>query len=100
MILAESDVAGAFLVMAEDGRQIFVMGHPEYDRITLDQEYKRDKSKNLPIELPVNYYPNDDCEQKPLLTWRAHGNTLYGNWLNYYVYQATPYDMIGTPDFR
>ena len=99
MILAESDVAGAFLVMAEDGRQIFVMGHPEYDRITLDQEYKRDKSKNLPIELPVNYYPNDDCEQKPLLTWRAHGNTLYGNWLNYYVYQATPYDMIGTPQF-
>ena len=79
--------------------KIFVMGHPEYDRITLDQEYKRDKSKNLPIELPVNYYPNDDCEQKPLLTWRAHGNTLYGNWLNYYVYQATPYDMIGTPQF-
>ncbi|MDY5845264.1 MAG: homoserine O-succinyltransferase [Bariatricus sp.] len=99
MILAESEVAGAFLVMALDGRQIFVMGHPEYDRVTLDQEYKRDKGKNLPIQLPVNYYPNDDCEQKPLLTWRAHGNTLYGNWLNYYVYQATPYDMIGTPQF-
>ena len=99
MILAESEVAGAFLVMALDGRQIFVMGHPEYDRVTLDQEYKRDRGKNLPIQLPVNYYPNDDCEQKPLLTWRAHGNTLYGNWLNYYVYQATPYDMIGTPQF-
>ena len=99
MILAESEVAGAFLVMALDGRQIFVMGHPEYDRVTLDQEYKRDRGKNLPIQLPVNYYPTDDCEQKPLLTWRAHGNTLYGNWLNYYVYQATPYDMIGTPQF-
>lgn len=99
MILAESERAGAFLVMAEDGRQIFVMGHPEYDRVTLDQEYKRDKSKGLPIALPENYYPDDDCEQKPLLTWRAHGNNLYANWLNYYVYQATPYDMIGTPQF-
>ena len=99
MILAESEKAGAFLVMAEDGKQIFVMGHPEYDRITLDQEYKRDKSKGLPIELPENYYPDDDCEQKPLLTWRAHGNNLYANWLNYYVYQVTPYDMIGTPSF-
>lgn len=99
MILAESEKAGAFLVMAEDGKQIFVMGHPEYDRITLDQEYKRDKSKGLPIELPENYYPDDDCEQKPLLTWRAHGNNLYANWLNYYVYQVTPYDMIGTPQF-
>ncbi|XCP84246.1 homoserine O-succinyltransferase [Roseburia hominis] len=99
MILAESEKAGAFLVMAEDGRQIFVMGHPEYDRITLDGEYKRDLGKGLPIEMPENYYPNDDASQKPLLTWRAHGNTLYGNWLNYYVYQATPYDMIGTPQF-
>ncbi|MDY2661777.1 MAG: homoserine O-succinyltransferase [Bariatricus massiliensis] len=97
MILAESEKAGAFLVMAENGRQIFVMGHPEYDRITLDQEYKRDKSKGLPIELPENYYPEDDSEQRPLLTWRAHGNNLYSNWLNYYVYQVTPYDMIGTP---
>ena len=99
MILAESEKAGAFLVMAEDGRQIFVMGHPEYDRVTLDQEYKRDKSKGLPIALPENYYPDDDCEQKPLLTWRAHGNNLYANWLNYYVYQVTPYDMSGTPQF-
>lgn len=99
MILAESEKAGAFLVMAQDGRQIFVMGHPEYDRITLDGEYKRDLGKGLPIELPENYYPNDDCNERPLLTWRAHGNTLYGNWLNYYVYQVTPYDMIGTPQF-
>ena len=97
MILAESEKAGAFLVMAENGRQIFVMGHPEYDRITLDQEYKRDKSKGLPIELPENYYPEDDSEQRPLLTWRAHGNNLYSNWLNYYVYQVTPYDLEGTP---
>lgn len=97
MILAESEEAGAFLVMAQNGRQIFVMGHPEYDRMTLDQEYKRDKSKGLPITLPKNYYPNDDCTQKPILSWRAHANILYANWLNYYVYQVTPYDMVGTP---
>lgn len=97
MLLAESEKAGAFLVMADNGRQIFVMGHPEYDRVTLDQEYKRDRSKGLPIELPENYYPGDDSGQKPLLTWRAHGNNLYSNWLNYYVYQMTPYDLEGTP---
>ena len=96
-ILAESEKAGAFLSMAQDGRQIFVMGHPEYDRVTLDGEYKRDLSKGLPIEMPENYYPDDDPQNKPLLTWRAHGNNLYTNWLNYYVYQVTPYDMIGTP---
>lgn len=99
MILAESEEAGVFLAMAEDGRQIFVMGHPEYDRVTLDQEYKRDLGKGLPIEMPKHYYPNDDSSERPLLTWRAHGNNLYANWLNYYVYQATPYDMIGTPQF-
>ena len=97
MILAESEKAGAFLVMADNGRKIFVMGHPEYDRVTLDQEYKRDQDKGLPIEVPENYYPDDDCEQRPLLTWRAHGNNLYTNWLNYYVYQVTPYDLDGTP---
>ena len=96
-ILAESEKAGAFLSMAQDGRQIFVMGHPEYDRVTLDGEYKRDLSKGLPIEMPENYYPDDDPQNKPLLTWRAHGNNLYTNWLNYYVYQVTPYNMIGTP---
>ena len=69
------------------------------DRITLDGEYKRDRSKNLPIDLPKNYYPNNDPENRPLLTWRAHGNNLYTNWLNYYVYQVTPYDLDGTPDF-
>lgn len=96
-ILAESEKAGAFLVMAEEGRQIFVMGHPEYDRLTLDKEYKRDKAKNLPICIPKNYYENNDDTKKPLLTWRATANNLYTNWLNYYVYQVTPYDMVGTP---
>ena len=95
-VLAESDEAGLFLAMAEGGRKIFVMGHPEYDRITLDGEYKRDLAKGLPIEIPKNYYKDDDPNNKPLLTWRAHAN----NWLNYYVYQSTPYDLYGTPDFR
>ena len=96
-ILADSKEAGVFLCMAEDGRQIFVMGHPEYDRITLDTEYKRDLSKGLDIQMPCNYYPNNDPDQKPLLTWRATANNLYTNWLNYYVYQVTPYDLDGTP---
>ena len=96
-ILAESEEAGLFLAMAEGGRKIFVMGHPEYDRITLDGEYKRDKEKGLPVELPVNYYQDDNPQVRPLLMWRAHGNNLYTNWLNSYVYQVTPYDMVGTP---
>lgn len=99
-VLAESDEVGLFLAMANDGRQIFVMGHPEYDRVTLDGEYKRDLSKGLEIAMPKNYYPGDDPDKTPLLKWRATANNLYTNWLNYYVYQATPYDMIGTPDFR
>ena len=96
-ILAESDEVGLFLAMAQEGRQIFVMGHPEYDRVTLDGEYKRDLSKGLPIDIPENYYPDDDPNNKPVLTWRAAANNLYTNWLNYYVYQATPYDLEGTP---
>lgn len=96
-VLAESEEAGFFLGMANDGRQIFVMGHPEYDRVTLDGEYKRDLGKGLDIQLPKNYYQGDNVENKPLLMWRAHANNLYTNWLNYYVYQVTPYDMIGTP---
>ncbi len=91
MILAESQEAGVFLCMTEDGKQIFVMGHPEYDRVTLHNEYMRDKSKGLDIEVPKNYYKDDNCENKPLLTWRSHANNLYTNWINYYVYQATPY---------
>ena len=90
-ILAESEEAGVFLVMAEEGKQIFVMGHPEYDRVTLHNEYMRDKGKGLDIQVPKNYYKDDNCENKPLLTWRAHANNLYTNWINYYVYQATPY---------
>ena len=98
-ILAESEEAGLFLAMAQGGRRIFVMGHPEYDRITLDGEYKRDMGKGLPIDLPKNYYKDDNPESKPLLLWRAHANNLYTNWLNYYVYQSTPFDLYGTPDF-
>ncbi len=90
-ILAESEEAGVFLVIAQEGKQIFVMGHPEYDRVTLHNEYMRDKNKGLPIEVPKNYYKDDNCENKPLLTWRAHANNMYTNWVNYYVYQATPY---------
>ena len=96
-VLAESDEAGLFLAMANEGKKIFVMGHPEYDRVTLDGEYKRDLSKGLPIDLPKNYYKNDSPDNKPLLMWRAHANNLYTNWLNYYVYQITPYDLDGTP---
>ncbi len=98
-ILAESDEAGLFLAMADGGRKIFVMGHPEYDRVTLDGEYHRDLAKNLPIDIPKNYYRDDDPKNRPLLMWRSHANNLYTNWLNYYVYQATPYDLMGTPDF-
>ncbi len=92
IVLAESDEAGVLLCMTPDGKQIFVMGHLEYDRMTLDQEYKRDLSKGLPIHLPQNYYPNDDPDERPNLQWRATSNILYTNWLNYYVYQDTPYE--------
>ena len=91
-VLADSKEAGIYLVMAKEGKQIFVMGHPEYDRITLDQEDKRDLEKGLDdIAMPVHYYPDDDCNRKPVLSWRSHANNLYTNWLNYYVYQITPY---------
>ncbi|MDE5782143.1 MAG: homoserine O-succinyltransferase [Lachnospiraceae bacterium] len=92
-ILAESDVAGVLVAIAEDGKQIFLMGHPEYDRITLDTEYKRDTAKGMDIKIPYNYYKDDNPENAPLLTWRAHANALYTNWLNYYVYQITPYEL-------
>ena len=92
-ILAESEKAGVFLAMAEEGKKIFVAAHPEYDRYTLNNEYHRDLDKGLPIQIPYNYYPDDDPEQRPLLQWRSHCNNLYSNWLNYYVYQTTPYDL-------
>ena len=96
-VMADSEEAGIYLAMSENGKNIFVFGHPEYDRLTLDSEYKRDLNKGMEIEIPVNYYPNDDVTQRPLLQWRAHANHLYANWLNYYVYQVTPYDLYGTP---
>ena len=96
-VLAESEEAGVFLAISRDGRQIFVQGHPEYDRVTLHNEYMRDLNRGLDIHLPFNYYPADDCTKKPMMEWRSHCNTLYSNWLNYYVYQNTPYllDEIG-----
>ena len=91
-VLAESDEAGYFILLAEGGKNIFVLGHPEYDRLTLDKEYKRDLAKGINPDIPVNYYPDNDPEKKPLLMWRSHANALYSNWLNYYVYQNTPYE--------
>ena len=92
-ILAESDIAGPFVILGKDGKHIFVTGHPEYDRNTLDAEYKRDLSKGMDIELPYHYYPDNNPDNTPLLTWRAHANELYTNWLNYYIYQVTPYEL-------
>lgn len=91
IILAESDEVGDLLLMNKDGSQIFVLGHLEYDRLTLDKEYKRDSDKGINPEIPHNYYLNDDTTVRPYLTWRATSNCLYSNWLNYYVYQITPY---------
>jgi homoserine O-succinyltransferase len=92
-ILSESDRAGLYMAIAEKGRQIFITGHPEYSLRTLDREYKRDAEKGLPIEIPENYYPKDDPDERPILSWRSHANLLFSNWLNYYVYQETPYDI-------
>ncbi|SEW40040.1 homoserine O-acetyltransferase MetA [[Clostridium] fimetarium] len=92
-ILAESEESGVYIVLADEGKHIFVLGHPEYDRLTLDLEYKRDLEKGINPSIPVNYYPNDDVMQKPNLSWRSHANNLYTNWLNYYVYQITPYEL-------
>ncbi len=100
VVLAESDEAGPFILMGKDGRRIFVTGHPEYDRLTLDKEYRRDMDRGLNPDIPVNYYPDDNPENKPLLTWRSTSNALYSNWLNYYVYQVTPYNLEGAPDFN
>ena len=93
-ILSSSKDAGVYLVMNKEGRQIFVTGHSEYDPDTLEKEYLRDKNKGLPISVPQNYYPNDDDGQKPVVRWRGHANLLFSNWLNYFVYQTTPYDIM------
>jgi homoserine O-succinyltransferase len=92
-ILSESEQAGVYIVAAKDGRQFFITGHSEYDRETLAQEYFRDRDKGLPIEAPVNYFPHDNPANRPVFTWKAHSNLLFSNWLNYFVYEATPYDL-------
>lgn len=92
-ILASSEETGVYAVMTEKGRQIFITGHSEYDAGTLAAEYLRDKSEGKPIEIPKNYFPDDNPEKPPLVTWRSHANLLYSNWLNYFVYQTTPYDI-------
>lgn len=92
-LLAHSKQAGVLIAASNDGRQIYVSGHLEYDALSLDSEYRRDMDKGLEIDLPKNYYPNDDITQIPRLTWKAHANLLFANWLNYYVYQETPYNI-------
>ena len=96
-ILSESDDAGVYIVGSKDGRHIFVTGHSEYDPLTLKGEYDRDVNKGLPIHVPKNYYPKDDPSQIPHVRWRGHANLLYANWLNYYVYQVTPFDPKDIP---
>lgn len=93
-VLAESDEAGILLVKSKNNRQIFMTGHLEYDTDTLALEYTRDKDKGLPIELPCNYFPGDNPGNTPVSTWRSHAHLFYSNWLNYYVYQETPYEFV------
>jgi len=92
-ILSSSEQAGVYAVSSKNGRQIFITGHSEYDPGTLRKEYERDKKLGLPIDVPENYFPDDDDTKEPVSTWRAHANLLYTNWLNYFVYQTTPYDI-------
>ena len=92
-ILASSKETGVYAVSTSKGKQIFVTGHSEYDKDTLKNEYLRDKEKGLEIDIPKNYFPNDDPSKEPIVSWRAHANLLFSNWLNYFVYQTTPYDI-------
>lgn len=92
-ILASSEVAGISIVAAKNGRQLFITGHSEYSRLTLDSEFKRDKAKNLPIEMPINYYKDDQPDNIPVMRWKSTANLFFSNWLNYYVYQETPYNL-------
>ena len=96
-ILASSEEAGVYAITTRRGRRIFIMGHSEYDAQTLNREYIRDRNAGLPIRPPKNYFPDDDDTKPPLVTWRAHANLLYSNWLNYFVYQTTPYDLKDLP---
>ena len=93
-IVASSDVAGVYAVMNKEGRQIFITGHSEYDPLTLKAEYDRDKNLGLPIRVPENYFPDDDDTREPVVRWRSSANLLFSNWLNYFVYQTTPYDIM------
>ena len=93
-ILAESEEAGLYAMATKHGKQIFITGHSEYDWDTLNREYIRDKNAGLPIEVPKNYFPNDDDTKEPVVRWRGHANLLYANWLNYFVYQSTPFDVM------
>lgn len=97
-LLALSDDAGPYLATSKDGRHIFVMGHSEYDPLTLKEEYDRDVDKGIPIEVPYNYFPDDDPSRFPLVRWRGHANLLFSNWLNYYVYQVTPFNIGHIPE--
>ena len=92
-IISESPVSGIYMVMARGGREFFITGHPEYAPNTLGDEYVRDVNKGLDIAVPANYYRNDDPSQEPVVRWKSHANLLYTNWLNYFVYQETPYDI-------
>lgn len=92
-IMAKSDEAGIYIVTSKDKKKIFVTGHSEYDKLTLHEEYMRDLQKGLDIDMPKNYYPDNNPKKEPLVTWKAHANLLFTNWLNYYVYQTTPYDI-------
>ena len=93
-ILASSPQAGVYALMNKEGRQIFITGHSEYDPETLREEYLRDKRQGLPIRVPENYFPENDETQEPIVRWRGHANLLFSNWLNYFVYQTTPYDIM------
>ena len=93
-ILASSEEAGVYAVMNKEGRQIFITGHSEYDPLTLKSEYDRDKALGLPIHVPENYFPDDDDTKEPIVRWRSSANLLFSNWLNYFVYQTTPYDIM------
>ena len=92
-ILASSKEAGLYAAITKNGKQIFITGHSEYDKDTLKNEYLRDKNLGLDIKLPKNYFPNDDDKEEPIMNWRAHANLLFANWLNYFVYQTTPYEL-------
>ena len=97
-VIASSERGGVYAVMTKKGRKIFVTGHAEYDADTLHKEYIRDKNQGIDIAMPENYYPNDDDTRDPMVTWRGHGNLLFSNWLNYFVYQTTPYDIMSIGD--